>query len=198
MKYLSGKELCQNFDSGGVSMKIFHTRKQLLAFFMPGFVLGIIYVNFIAVKYIAEPGMFSVYFLEQYQTVDIVAGEYLWYLLRVRVFPFFVLAGLSLTKAKKAAAVLFLVWAGISGGILISLAAAEMGIKGSLLCIIGILPQFLFYIPAYLVLLWYAYAYPASQWNRQKTIFVSFMMGAGLILEVYVNPMLVRAFIAAL
>ena len=86
-------------------MKIFHTRKQLLAFFMPGFLLGIVYVNFFAVKYMAEPGIFSTYFLEQYQSVDIVAGEYLWYLIRVRIFPFLVLSGLVLTKARKAAAV---------------------------------------------------------------------------------------------
>lgn len=179
-------------------MKILHTRKQLLAFFMPGFVFGVVFVNFIAVKYMAEPGIFRSYFLEQYQSVEIVAGEYLWYLIRIRVFPFLVLTGLTLTKAKKPAAILFLVWTGISGGVLISLAAAEMGIKGSILCIVGVLPQFLFYIPAYLVLLWYAYAYPSCQWNRQKTIFISFMMAAGLILEVYVNPLLVRAFISAL
>ena len=58
-------------------MKIFHTRKQLLVFFMPGFLLGIIYVNFIAVKYMAEPGIFSSYFLEQFRSADIVAEEYL-------------------------------------------------------------------------------------------------------------------------
>ena len=103
-----------------------------------------------------------------------------------------------LTKARKAAAVLFLVWTGISGGILISLAVIDMGIKGSILCITGMLPQFIFYIPAYLVLLWYAYIYPGSQWNRQKTIFISFMMAVGLILEIYVNPLLVRAFISTL
>ena len=95
-----------------------------------------------------EPGIFSTYFLEQYQSVDIVAGEYLWYLIRVRVIPFLVLSGLALTKARKAAAVLFLVWTGISGGILISLAVIDMGIKGSILCITGMLPQFIFYIPA--------------------------------------------------
>ena len=179
-------------------MKIFHTRKQLLVFFMPGFLLGIIYVNFIAVKYMAEPGIFSSYFLEQFRSADIVAEEYLWYLVRVRIFPFLVLAGLSLTKARKLSAVLFLVWTGISGGILISLAVSSMGIKGTILCMVGLFPQFLFYIPAYLVLIWYAYTYPGSQWNRQKSIFVSFMMAAGLILEIYVNPLLVQGFLSTL
>ena len=72
-------------------MKVFHTRKQFLCFFMPGFIIGIVYVNFFAVKYMADPGLFSTYFLEEYQSVDIVAGEYMWYLIRVRVFPLLVL-----------------------------------------------------------------------------------------------------------
>ena len=46
-------------------MKIFHTRKHLLAFFMPGFLFGVIYVNLIAKNYVAEPGIFSDYFLSQ-------------------------------------------------------------------------------------------------------------------------------------
>ena len=52
-------------------MKIFHTRKQFLAFFMPGFLAGIIYVNFIAKKYMAEPGIFNDYFLNQFVNVKI-------------------------------------------------------------------------------------------------------------------------------
>lgn len=198
MKYLSEKELCQKSGMGGISMKVFHTRKQFLCFFMPGFIIGIVYVNFFAVKYMADPVLFSTYFLEEYQSVDIVAGEYMWYLIRVRVFPLLVLAGFSLTKAKKAAAVLFLVWAGISAGILISLAAVEMGIKGCLLCVTGLFPQFLFYVPAYLVLLWYACSGPAGRWNRHKTVFVSLMTAIGMILEIYVNPILIRMFISTL
>ena len=162
---------------------------------MPGFLLGIIYVNFIAKKYIAEPGIFSDYFLEQFQNIRIDAGEYIWYLLRLRLLPFLVLLGLSFTRAGKISAVLFLVWTGLSGGILISTAVLSMGIKGSLLCIAGILPQFIFYIPAYLVLLWYCCNYPQNRWNRQKTVFVFLMLAVGMILEIYVNPPLVRAFL---
>lgn len=179
-------------------MKIFHTRKHLLAFFMPGFLFGVIYVNLIAKNYIAEPGIFSDYFLSQYQTVKVTAEEYIWYLIRLRVVPFLVLLGLSFTRARKIAAVLFLVWTGISGGILISTAVISMGIKGSLLCIIGVFPQFVFYIPAYLILIWYCWSYPKNRWNRQKTVFVSLAVSVGMALEIYVNPSLVRAFLSTL
>ena len=99
-------------------MKIFHTRKQFLAFFMPGFLLGVIYVNFIARRYVADPGIFSDYFLNQFLDVQIDVREYLWYLLRLRAVPFLALTALSFTKVRRASVVLFLVWAGTSGGIL--------------------------------------------------------------------------------
>ena len=179
-------------------MKIFHTRKQFLAFFMPGFLLGIIYVNFIARKYMAEPGIFSEFFLNQFVNVQIDVREYLWYLLRLRVVPFIALAALSFTRIRRAAAVLFLVWAGVSGGILISAAAADLGIKGCLLCVTALFPQFMFYIPAFIVMLWYCYTAPQNHWNRQKTIFVTLTMSLGLITELYINPVIVKVFLSTL
>ena len=179
-------------------MKIFRSRKQFLIFFMPGFLLGIVYVNFIARKYMAEPGIFSEYFLNQFQSVSIDVKEYIWYLLRLRAVPILALAGLSFTKAGKAAAVLFLIWTGISAGTLISAAVLNMGIKGSILCLVGLFPQFLLYIPAYVVLLWYCYTVPQTHWNLQKTIFVSLAMSVGIILEMYVNPIIVKAFLSVL
>lgn len=179
-------------------MRIFHTRKQFLAFFMPGFMLGIIYVNFVAKRYMAEPEIFSDYFLNQFMNVKIDVRDYLWYLIRLRTVPFLVLGFLSFTRLRKTAAVLFLVWSGISGGILISAAAAELGIKGCLLCVTALFPQFLFYIPAFLVLLWYCCSAPQTRWNRQKTVFAALMMSLGLILELYVNPVIVKAFLSVL
>lgn len=165
---------------------------------MPGFLLGVIYVNFIARRYVADPGIFSDYFLNQFLDVQIDVREYLWYLLRLRTVPFLVLTALSFTKARRVSVVLFLVWAGASGGILLSSAAADLGMKGCLLCVIALFPQFLFYIPAFVVLLWYCYTAPQSHWNRQKTVFVILAMSLGLITELYVNPVVVKAFLSTL
>ena len=52
-------------------MKVFHVKKQLAALFMPGFLIGIIYVNFLAKKYVAAPDLFSEYFLDQFRGVQI-------------------------------------------------------------------------------------------------------------------------------
>lgn len=179
-------------------MKILHTRKRMFAFFMPGFLLGIIYVNLIVKQYNAEPGIFSDHFLEQYAAVEIVAREYILYLARIRILPFLLVLGLSFTKLRKVSALLFLLWTGFSSGMLLSMAILSMGIKGSILCIIGVLPQFLFYIPAYVVVLWFCCSYPGSRWNQQKTIFVVLAMMVGMILEAYVNPLLVKWFLGTL
>ena len=179
-------------------MRMFRSRKQLLAFFMPGFLLGIIYVNFIAKRYLAEPGIFSSGTLEQFLMVHISAGDYLWYLLRVRVVPFGVLAALAFTKMSKLSVALFLLWTGLSGGILISSAILSMGIRGSIFCLIGLMPQFLMYVPACFVLIWYSWSYPQNRWNRQKMVFVLLMLSMGMILEIYVNPIIVRWFIGTL
>lgn len=179
-------------------MKILHTRKQLFVYFMPGFLLGIIYVNLIMKKYTAESGIFSDYFLKQYQTAEIIAQEYIWYLLKVRAVPFLLLLGSAFTKLRKFASIAFLVWTGFSSGLLLSMAVLGMGIKGSILCIVGILPQFLLYIPAYMVVIWYSYTYPQNRWNTQKSIFVGLTLFVGILLEVYVNPIMMQIFLKTL
>lgn len=183
---------------GGKSVKLLRTRKQMFAFFMPGFLLGIIYVNFIAKQYTAEPGIFSDYFLKQYETIEIIARDYIPYLFRIRILPFLLITGLSFTKLRRISAFSFLAWTGFSSGMLLSMAVLSMGIKGSILCVVGILPHFLFYIPAYIIVLWYCCTYPVNRWNRQKTIFVILMMMLGMILEAYVAPILMKLFLGIL
>ena len=164
-------------------MKMFHVKRQLLALFMPGFLLGILYVNLEAEQFAAGAGIFSEYFLKQYRAADILTGEYIWYLLQVRLLPFLVLLGSAFTKFRKAAVILFLIWTGFSAGLLFSMAVLGMGVKGSILCIAGMLPQFLCYIPAYLIVVWvllpaYAVEYTEKSgfrrssfsWYRVRTV----------------------------
>lgn len=71
----------------------------------------------------------------------------------------------------------------------------RMGMKGVLLFIIGIMPQFIFYILAYVVVIWYFYTYPMSRWNYGKTAFLVCMMLFGILTEIYVNPILMKMFV---
>lgn len=179
-------------------MKILHTRKQLLALFMPGFIIGIIYANMIVKRYLVSPDIFSDYFLKQYAVADIVVQEYFFYLVRVRILPFLLVMGLVFTKFRKISAMMVILWTGFSGGMILTLASISIGIKGILLCIVGILPQFLLYVPAYAVIVFHCLAYPRSRWNSQKTVFAIGMMLIGMILEMYVNPVLMRGFLGIL
>lgn len=179
-------------------MKILHTKWQMLSLFMTAFLLGILYVNIFAKHSVTELQVFSEYFLTQYAGLDVDAREYLLYLMRVRLLPFILVMVLTFTKIRKISAAAAVLWTGFSGGILLSLAAMNMGIKGILFCMVGIFPHFFLYIPAYIVLLVYSWQYPRNQWNRQKTIFITAAMLAGILLETYVNPVLIKGFLRML
>jgi len=179
-------------------MRIFHTKKHFTVFFMPGFLLGIVYVNLVLRQAELDSSLFSSYFLHQYDSVKIVAEEYLWYLFKIRVSPLLLLTGLSFTKVRKIAVLLFLGWTGFTCGMLHSMAVLSAGIKGSILCLVGLFPQFILYTPAYLLLLWYCYTFPRNKWNLQKGIFVVVAVLAGILLEMYVNPMIMKAYLSTL
>lgn len=178
-------------------MKIFHTRKQMLAFFMPGFILGIAYINFFARRYVAGEGIFERQILEQYVKASFDVREYLFYVLRMRLIPFLLLALTIFMSIRKIVAYAFLLWTGFTSGMILSTAALELGAQGCLFCIVGVFPQMFFYVSAYIVILWYSMMYPHNRWNRQKTGFVIAMMAAGILSEALLNPILVKMFLRA-
>lgn len=167
-------------------------RHYLVMFYMLGFFCGILYANFIAGSYVTVTGIFHEYFLNQYGQMEIKNPDYLLYLLRWRIGPFAAVAFAGFTRIKKAAAVSCLLWTGFSAGVLAVVAVMRMGAAGMLLCLAGLIPQFLFYIAAYAVLLWYLYFFPGTKWNTGKMVFVIVMMLAGILAEAYVNPGIVR------
>ena len=183
---------------GGDLVKILHTRKQILGLYMLGFLSGIFYANLTGNQLGLNWGIFSEYFLERYKELEIIVSEYIFYIFRVRMIPFLVLLGLAFTNLGKVSVISFILCTGFSSGVLLSMSVLYMGVKGVILCVIGILPQFLCYIPACLVVLWYSYTYPKGQWNLQKSIFTGVMLVLGVILEVYVNPIFVKMFIGIL
>ena len=61
--------------------------------------------------------------------------QYIWYLIQVRGIFFLVLFLAMGIRIRKIVAAFFLLWTGMSGGILLSEAVAELGMKGSILCV---------------------------------------------------------------
>lgn len=180
-------------------MRLFRNKNQCLVIFLAvGFLTGILYTNMISSRYVAAGSIFDEHFLKQYSRTEIIEEEYLWYILRARLFPLGLLCVIGCMKWKKALVAGCLVWTGFSGGVIAVSAVISLGIKGILFCAAGMLPQVLFYGFAYVVLLWYFYTYPNGRWNLKKTTVVVVTMAIGIIVEVYVNPLLMKAVIPLL
>ena len=97
------------------------------------------------------------------------------------------LAILGGTKSRKIAAYLFLLWAGLASGMILTSALLMLGVKGLILCVISMLPHFLCYIPAYAMLLLYLFRYPVSEWNSTKTLSFVLFLTMGIALECIVE-----------
>ena len=179
-------------------MRIHENKKFLIIFCMLGFLAGIVYANLMSEDTIAGMGIFSEFFLNQYSADDINTAEYLWYVTRIRVFPALILGAFGCSYVRKGAVAAFLLWTGFSSGLIFTSAVMKMGIKGIILCLMALIPQFLFYIAGYLALLWYLYEYPRIHWNLTKTVIFLLLLAVGILLECYVNPVIMQLFIHTL
>ena len=173
-------------------MKKIRAGHYFLILFFAGFLTGIFYGNYNWENHSDWTGIFTETFWGELGNTRVVLQKYIWYLLYARVFLCAVLVLMVFLRIRKIMTALFIIWTGTSGGILLSEAVTQLGMKGSLLCIAGILPQSLFYIPAAFIFLKYCWNYPQSQWNRQKTRFVCILFLLGILSEIYLNPCLIQ------
>lgn len=172
------------------------SKNQLLFLFLAvGFLIGIIYENVITARSIIPAELFSTSNLQAYLKVDIITEKYLWYVAKERILLLALLCVLSCLPWKKLFVSASLLICGFLTGVLTVSAVLQLGIKGILLCFIGILPQGIFYGMAYGMLFTYWFHFPERKWNRVKTIFVILMFMAGIMVETYVNPFLIKLFI---
>lgn len=166
---------------------------QLLTIFLGvGFFIGIIYEN-VKVKHQGITiRIFQPFFLQKYLKTKVIEKEYFWYVVRTRIFSFAVCVFLRWVKWKKIFVALVIGWTGFLCGILTVSSILQFGAKGIFLCMMLCFPHFILYALAYEMLLIYLYQYPESTWNSAKTVFVLAMMLLGIILETYINPVLLK------
>lgn len=179
-------------------MKYFSEKHILLTAFLLGLTAGILYANLTADAYLAESGIFSTFFLSQYSGIRIDKREFLLYLLPIRLLPVGVMGVLAAAGARKTAAAGSVVWFGFLGGVLFVTSVMQMGMKGMILCVVAMFPQILLYVLAYAVILWSLYAWPAVRWSFSKTVFTILVFAVGILLEVYVNPVLLKLYLGSL
>lgn len=179
-------------------MKIQENKRFLVLFCMLGFLIGIVYANLMSKDYIMSMGIFNEFFLNQYSQAEISIPEFMWYVARIRVMPAVLVTTLCCTKLRRGVVAGFLVWTGFCGGMIMTAAVLKMGIKGLILCLIALAPHFVFYIAGYLILLWYFFTYPESRWNLSKTVSTGLFIIVGILLECYVNPIIMELFLKTL
>lgn len=123
-------------------MKIQRRQRYPILIYMLGFFLGIIYLNVASTRYVVDVGIWSEWFRRQYLGYDLKSFDYMWYVAQIRLLPAGGLAILGGTKFRKIAAYLFLLWAGLASGMILTSALLMLGVKGLILCVISMLPHF--------------------------------------------------------
>ena len=155
--------------------------------------------------------LLSDYLIQKYRAADINCGDLFWYCLRTRALPICYIWIFGLTMFGRLTGHLYVTWFGFSTGALLSIATMRFGAKGILLCIAGVLPQYLIYIPAMLVLLLLSanmsirlYGLKGARQTvyggRKKLIGIYFVLFLlilmvciiGAISESYVNPFILK------
>lgn len=180
-------------------MRLNKNKGQLLILFLAvGFFAGIIYENLVARESALLSEVFLRSNLERYLQTNIISEKYLWYVIKARTLLLALVCVLGCFRWKKLLVVVFLTMCGFFAGMMSVTAVMQLGMKGILLCIAGILPQGIFYAMAYGMLLMYWFRYPQSRWNRAKLLFIIIMFLVGMLLETYVNPVLVKLVIKIL
>ncbi|HIX99804.1 MAG TPA: stage II sporulation protein M [Candidatus Dorea intestinigallinarum] len=170
--------------------------KIFLPLCLAGFVGGILYANTGARDHILAAGIFSDYFLEQYTQAEIQTQDYFWYILSVRAGLLGVIALMGqMKKLRRWIVAAVLVWTGFLGGLFFTAAVIKLGPVGILFCLAAIIPQALFYIAGYGIVLWYFYSFPRASWNSAKTVGTILTIGVGIISESYLNPIFLKIFL---
>lgn len=180
-----------------------------LCIFIAGIFLGTILMNLGEDVFLGDGGIFSASALNRIRYLKVDSGSFLPYVIRQRMKPFLFLFLLSATGFGMAAAYLMVAWQGIATGMLMTAAIIRFGIKGMLLILAGIFPQYLLLLPAGIMMLGWCCQncclkyYPGKNiWpvygNRRKQIWhqgmaliwIICVVLIACVLECYVNPIL--------
>lgn len=176
--------------------------------FLGSFAAGIVMANLMGREAVSNAGILNDYFVEKFQYTDINGENLLLYILGERVPLLLMLCFLAFTSLGVIAGNLLLGWQGFSVGFMLSAAIAKYGIKGILLVLGGLFPQYLFYAPVYILYCWLTvylrkrlYRDRQEQGIDKRYIYAAgFVASAGLMivfvtgifLESYINPAILK------
>lgn len=145
----------------------------------------------------------------KYMTVDNKA--LFWYVFRRRIFGVIFLLVVSTTYLGMVACRGTALWYGFSAGVFVSTLIARYGLKGILLAIVSIFPQYLLYMPAMIMLLVWCEAFfrgiyyhgvdsgtedkKTAMKRARKVFLIIVIMAVGCLMESYINPYFLLGFL---
>lgn len=178
-----------------------------MTIFAVGLFAGMVIINLGKSIFLENTGLLDEYTLYhmKYMTVDSSALFY--YVLRSRLSRILILAVLATTYLGLAVCVGAVFWYGMCAGAFLATAVIRYGLKGILLVLAGIFPQYLIYVPAMMVmLLWCRKIYSGIYLDRslntgaEKSLSVPVCLlqlfgillafTAGCVAESFLNPYL--------
>lgn len=189
-------------------------KKKGMFVFLTGMCIGILAANLFCEDYSNRVMILSSYLLEKYPAMNIEGERLFQYCIQIRLMPVLYIGIFSLTMFGGIYLMGYLLWLGFAFGALLSVATIRFGLKGILLCVVGMLPQFIIYVPVTAASLYYGneiyrrlyveYESDIHSGRGKRSFFLRYALIfmvlfivsiIGVILESYVNPLILKKFL---
>ncbi len=185
-----------------------------LYLFLGGFLAGVFVINIWRNLFLQDMELLNAASLNRLRYLEVDEGSFFLYVLKERMGTVLALCLLATTYVGTYAVSVFALWLGAMAGVFLSVASIRYGIKGILLVLAGILPQYLLLVPACIMLMNWCYKvsnalyHPEKaadirygtrkQYLMRKAVQLLMIIGvvlAGSVMESYINPILLSGFL---
>lgn len=179
--------------------------------FAAGLLLGFLVMNIGKGAWLINTGLLDEDTLYQMKYMTVDSGALFCYILRKRMCVLLVLAVAVTTYLGMAVCMGAVCWYGFSAGVFLSALLLRYGIKGLVLAAVSVFPQYLLYVPAFLLFLGWAERLYRGIYSRSaacdasdrgfvlktlgKLALILGLAAAGCLLEGYVNPLLLLGYL---
>ena len=123
--------------------------------FLTGFFLGTVIMNMGKSILLEKTGLLDEYTLYHMKYMTINSNALFYYVLRQRLGTLLVMAVFATTYLGLAVEIGVVLWYGLAGGSFLSALIIRYGLKGVLFAVTGMIPQYLLYVPAMVLLLFW-------------------------------------------
>lgn len=159
--------------------------------FFAGIIAGVLIAQTKATT--ADTGLFGEYFLNQYASLSVNIEKLFLYIGGYRISQYLAVVCAGFLPLAPAILTGLIFLTGMLWGTMAGISVIQLGGKGLMICVAGLFPQILFYIPAFgWVILWTS----CGGSNRKKYVFLAalglFFLFFGVACEAALNPGLVR------